>query len=59
MPQWAAAGATARAAGLETALDETALVETGAAVGTAKEDEETARRPKTHLQDGFLDNMTR
>ena len=59
MPQWAAEEETARAADLETALEETALVETGAAVGTAKEDEETARRPKTHLQDGFLDNMTR
>ena len=58
MPEWAAAAATARAADLETALEETARGETGAGVGTANEDEETARLPKTHRQDGFPDNMT-
>ena len=58
VPEWAAAGATARAADLETALDETALVETGAAVGTAKGDDETARRPKMPQQDGSRGSTT-
>ena len=58
MPEWAAAGATALGAEVETALEETALVETGAAAGTANGDEETARLPKMRRQDGFQDNMT-
>ena len=58
VPEWAAAGATARAADLGTALEETARDATGAAAATAKGDEETARLHKTHQQDGFPDNMT-
>ena len=59
MPEWAAAGATEVAADLETALEETARDETGAAAETAKGDDETARLPKMRRQDGFPDNMTR
>ena len=58
VPEWAAAAATARAAEVETALEETARDATGAAVGTAKDVGETARLHKTHRQDGFPDNMT-
>ena len=58
VPEWAAAAATARAADLETALDETALVETGAAAETAKDVGGTARLPKMRRQDGFPDNTT-
>ena len=58
MPEWAAAAATARAAEVETALEETARGETGAAAGTAKDVGETARRHKMPQQDGFPDNTT-
>ena len=58
VPEWAAAGATARAADLETALEETALVETAVGVGTANEDDETARRHKTLQQDGSRGSTT-
>ena len=59
VPEWAAAGATARAADLETALEETARDETGAAAETAKGDDETARRHKTLQQDGSRGSTTR
>ena len=58
VPEWAAAGATARAAEVETALEEIARDATGAAVGTAKDVGETARRHKMPQQDGFPDNTT-
>ena len=58
VPQWAAAAATARGADLETALEETALVETGAAAETANEDEGTARRHKMPQQDGSRGSTT-
>ena len=58
MPEWAAAAATARAADLETALEETALVETGAAAETAKDVGETAQPHKTHRQDGSRGSTT-
>ena len=59
VPEWAAAAATARAAEVETALEETARGETGAAAGTAKDVGETARRHKTHQQDGSRASTTR
>jgi len=57
--EWAAAAATARAAEVETALEETARDETGAAAETAKGDDETARRHKTLQQDGSRGSTTR
>ena len=59
VPEWAAAAATEVAADLETAPEETARGETGAAAETAREDEGTARRHKMRRQDGFPDNTTR
>lgn len=59
VPQWAAEEETARAADLETALEGTARDATGAAAGTAKGDEGTARLPKMHRQDGSRGSTTR
>ena len=58
VPEWAAAAATALGAEAETALEETARDETGAAAETAKGDDETARRHKTLQQDGSRGSTT-
>ena len=59
MPEWAAAGATEVAADLETALEETARGETGAAVGTAKDVGGTARLRKMRRRAGSRGSTTR
>ena len=58
MPKWAAAAAIALEAEAGTGVGETGAAATAVEVGTAKGDDETARRHKTLQQDGSRGSTT-